>query len=67
MEEVEFVLTYYNLDTEETEEVVHIIPLEVAQYMEDIAQQLRITLEAFYDLKANHQLLTHTLIPHNRN
>ena len=67
MEEVEFVLTYYNLDTEETEEVVHIIPLEVAQYMEDIAEQLRITLEEFYHLKANHQLLTHTLIPYNRN
>jgi hypothetical protein len=68
MEEyVDFNLTYFNLDTEETEIVTYNIPLEVANYLEDMADTIRQNVEDYYELKAKLEMLSHTLLPMNQN
>ena len=68
MEEyVDFNLTYFNLHTEETEIVTYNIPLEVANYLEDMADTIRQNVEDYYELKAKLEMLSHTLLPMNQN
>ncbi len=68
MEEyVDFDFTYFNLDTEEVEVVTHKIPLEVAGYIESMADTLSVNIAEYYELKAKLDLLTHTLSPENQN
>ena len=68
MEEyVDFNLTYFNLDTEETEIVTYNTPLEVANYLEDMADTIRQNVEDYYKLKAKLEMLSHTLLPMNQN
>lgn len=68
MEEyVDFNLTYFNLDTEEIEVVTYSIPLEVAQYIEDMAQTIEENVDSYYALKSKLDLLSHTLKKENQN
>jgi hypothetical protein len=68
MEEyVDFNFTYFNLDTEEMEIVTHSIPLEVAEYIEDMGNTIHKTSNDYYALKAKLNLLTHTLKVENKN